>query len=171
MEKIVTRPVYDDVVRERLKGDGDAYRDYFERVPVYQKDVTVTLPRIELLRSSGGLVQKEANCTFKAILQQLLQTGNENLLCELQWAVDEDRVLTFNMDYKSARILKALAIAQVNMCKEFTDVMGYIFMQLAKSIVAKKAVEWKPDVNFSVMQGKLFDSTTKYIANIMNKEV
>lgn len=47
--KVVRRPVYDDLVKEKTSS-ADEFKDYLESLEVYQKDVITTLPRVELIR-------------------------------------------------------------------------------------------------------------------------
>lgn len=168
LTKIVSRPVYDVVVQNKLRDDEETYRDYFERIDVYQKNVTTTLPRIELSRSAGGLLKKTADCTFKAVLQQLMAGADSSLPCELKWAVDEGKSLSYKVSLRVIKVLKALAITQVSSSQEFADVMACIFMQMVKGVVVRSSeYAWEPDVNFSSMQEVVYDSTTKYITKFL----
>lgn len=170
LTKVVVRPVYDSIVKERVQGDNNAYADYFTQVDTYQNNVTVTLPRVELSRSCGGLVRKGAECTFKVILQQLMNCADSKLPCELQWHISEEKVNSYPTDLKMIKVLKALAIAQLSMSQEFADVMGYMFKQITMTVIRhKKLSDCKSDINFTEMQEVVFNSTLQYIIRFVNE--
>lgn len=168
--KIVKRPVYDDCVREKLQSS-DTYKDYLESVEVYQKDVNTTLPRVELNRSSTGLIKKDASCTFKVILSQLSKESKDVTPGVINY-IDNGKIMrSYPASLKEIRVLKALAIAQISYSKEFADAMGFIFMLLFKDITTgTKEHTWKLEVDLTKMQEVVFESTTKYIDNFLAKE-
>lgn len=168
--KVVRRAVYDDLVREKMSSS-DEFKDYLESLEVYQKDVITTLPRVELNKSSVGLIHKDAASHFKVVLSQLMLDSRDTTPGMINYYSKGILARRCPATVREIKVLKALSIAQISYSLDYANTIGYIFMLLFKDLIANvKKHEWKPDVNFNKMQEVVFESVTNYIDDFLAKE-
>lgn len=168
--KVVRRPVYDDLVKEKTSS-ADEFKDYLESLEVYQKDVITTLPRVELNKSSAGLIYKDAVSHFKVVLSQLMAESKDTTPGMINYYSKGILARRCPATVREIKVLKALAIDQISYSVEYANTIGYVFMLLFKDLIANaKTHEWKPDVNFNKMQEVVFESVTKHIDDFLAKE-
>lgn len=170
MDKITRRKVYDAVVQEKVSSD-DAIKTYLEGVKTYQKDVKVTLNRVELTRSKNGLIHKDIAGHFRATLNNFIQDADRSLPCFMKV-----RFKNFSTDipinFGNAMLLKALCVEQISFCEEYSYAAAAVLQNLIKSILqCKETIEWVEPQNFTDIHSVIFKGLASYVDEFKKKGV
>lgn len=167
MEKeiIVSRPICDKVVQERLLNDDDM-RFYVDSIPLYKRNVKVTLPRVELNKSNIGMRKYSIAESLRNTYENMELPDKET---EAVVRVSEGgKTVDYPASYEELRMLKALAVEQINCNGWYAKVVGLVFVEMMTSIFKGEHVtQWNCGSSFTDAQAVIFNALTKYVDSVL----
>lgn len=156
----MARAVFDKVVRANCENQG-MDDIYYQNVKIYATDVKETIEKIKLDVSKFGLpkesITNSLNKRYEAI--QIIQDK-----CYIVMGGN-----SFPATKEQIRLLKALAIEQVNRNEEYSFIVYQIFIRFLKQIVTKSITYDFTDEtdNWTPMQQIVLEAFTAYIKKLL----
>ena len=172
--KIAKRRVYDEIVESRLRGSSNPedieLLNFVASAPAYKQPVKTAVAKVELARSESGLIYKGIDSSLKATLKQLELESKEDAPCALNFIKEGQIVRKFNIDLREVRILKAIAVEQINYCSEYANVLGQVFQIVCKSVIDGTHVRaWRVAEGFTDIQEVIFEGICKFVDSYLEK--
>lgn len=169
MEKIVSRVVYDDLVKEKVT-DEEEIQAYLSGVAVYRKNVKTGYDMVQLNRSKNGLIPKNITNSLRDKVQCIMADHDKNLQGTLNMSNGTTEILKVPMSFKEACLLKALAVEQINHCEEYALAMSSVFANVARSILDKThEIKWEIFSGANDTHQIIFDAVKEYVCEYLKE--
>lgn len=170
MEKVLSRVVYDDLVKEKVTEDAEL-QAYLSGATAYRKTVKTGLDMVQLNKSKNGLIPKDIVHGLRAKVQHIMSDHDANLQGTLNMNNGTMDLVKIPMSYKESCILKALALEQISHCEEYALVMSCVFMNIATSILDRShVIKWEIFRTANDTHQVIYDAVKEYVCDYLKEE-